>query len=108
MWIENRKRHTVAAGVRDRTGVRADSCDTATVFADTGKAEVGTWWWTSSNFCRIGILSIMNDGSLYSDKTFKNSSSIFGNSRWNFLRLRPSASALYPRIRKRPGSVDAF
>jgi hypothetical protein len=42
MWIENRKRHTVAAGVRDRTGVRADSCDTATVFADAGKAEVGT------------------------------------------------------------------
>jgi hypothetical protein len=35
-------RHTVAAGVRDRTGVRADNCGTATVFEDDGKAEDGT------------------------------------------------------------------
>lgn len=98
----------MAAGVRDRTGVRADNCDTTTVFADVGKAEAGTSWWAPSNFCRIGTSLIVNNGSLYSDKTFKNSCSTCGNSRWNFLRLRPSTSALYPRIRKRPGSVDAF
>jgi hypothetical protein len=45
MGIEKDISHTVAAGVRDRTGVRAESCDTgATVFVvkHDGSAEGGT------------------------------------------------------------------
>lgn len=47
-----------------------------------------------SNNCRMGILSMRNFGSFCSDKIFKNSSSIIGNSRWNFFRFFASISAL--------------